>query len=125
MTGSMILLALLFGVAGVLHFVMPAPFEAIVPPWLPRVFPAPRTLVYVSGVAELCGALGLLLPSTRVWAGWGLLVLLVAVFPANVHMLALARERDAVWWWTLALWLRLPLQAVLMWWIWRAAIRVT
>lgn len=125
MTSSVVALAVIFGLAGTLHFVMPGPFEAIVPPWLPRALPAPRTLVYVSGVAELCGALGLLLPATRVWAGWGLLVLLVVVFPANVQMLAMARARDAVWWWTLALWLRLPLQAVLMWWVWRAAIRVS
>ncbi len=121
--GGVIILALIFGVAGVLHFVMPRPFDAIVPPWLPAFFPDARTLVYASGVAELAGAAGLLLPATRSLAGWGLILLLVAVFPANVQMLLMARASNAAWWWTMALWVRLPLQALLIWWVWKAAVR--
>ena len=113
------LLATLFVLVGVLHFVVPGVFERIVPRWLP----APRTLVYLSGVAEIAGGLGLLLPATRTAAAWGLIALLAAVFPANVQMLLDARAAHAAWWWQAALWLRLPLQPLLMWWVYAVAIR--
>jgi uncharacterized membrane protein len=109
-------LALLFLSAGLLHFVRPAPFLRIVPPALP----APRLLVLLSGAAEMAGGLGLLLPATRRLAGWGLLALLVAVFPANVYMVGLADELHIPAW---VLWARLPLQPLLMWAVWRAALR--
>ncbi len=84
-------------------------FEAIVPPALP----APGVLVAVSGAAEVLGGVGLLVPGVRAAAGVGLILLLAAVFPANVFM---ARHADrfrriAPRW---ALWARLPLQPVLM-----------
>jgi uncharacterized membrane protein len=109
-------LALLFVSAGLLHFIRPETFLRIVPPALP----APRLLVLLSGVAEVAGGLGLLLPATRRLAGWGLLALLVAVFPANVYMVGLADELHLPAW---ALWARLPLQPLLMWAVWRAANR--
>jgi uncharacterized membrane protein len=108
-------LALLFAGVGLLHFLAPANFLRIVPPYLPT----PLLLVYLSGAAELVGGLGLLLPATRRAAGWGLLALLVAVFPANVYMLQAHGAGLAVPLW--ALWLRLPLQAVLMGWVWWAS----
>lgn len=109
---SLVLLAVAFIGAGVLHLVKPRLFEAIVPRWLP----APRALVLVSGVAEILGGIGLLIEPLRPWAGWGLVALLVAVFPANLYM---AQESDrfrriAPRW---ALWLRLPLQLVLIAWV--------
>ena len=107
-------LALLFVGAGVLHFVRPAPFLRIVPPALP----VPGLLVLLSGVAEVAGGLGLLLPATRRAAGWGLLALLVAVFPANVYMVGLASALHIPAW---VLWARLPLQPLLMWAVWRAS----
>jgi uncharacterized membrane protein len=113
------LVAVVFGTAGVAHFIMPEFFTAIVPPWLP----APRALVSWSGVAEVAGALGVLHPRTRVLAGWGLLALLVAVFPANVFMLQQAIASGAAFPWLLALAVRLPVQPVLMWWVWRATVR--
>jgi uncharacterized membrane protein len=74
------------------------------------------TLVYVSGVAEMLGGLGLILPATRRLAGWGLIALFVAIFPANLNMalhhLPLGTRVVPVW----ALWARLPLQAVLIAW---------
>lgn len=109
-------LALLFVGAGVLHFARPEIFERIVPPALP----APRLLVLLSGVAEVAGGLGLLLPATRRAAGWGLLALLAAVFPANVYMMGLAGALHIPAW---VLWVRLPLQPLLMWLVWRAALR--
>ena len=109
---SVVLLAAVFVGAGVLHFVKPRVFEAIVPPSLP----APRLLVYLSGVAEVLGGAGLLVPALRVWAGWGLAALLVAVFPANLYMAQRSDRfaRLAPRWLLLA---RLPLQAVLIVWV--------
>jgi uncharacterized membrane protein len=104
-----------------MHFVAPAPYIAIVPPWLPN---APL-LVVVSGVCEILGGLGVLLPQTRRLAGWGLIALLVAVFPANIHMLQLAYTNEGTTLWKAALWLRLPLQLLMLWWVWRAAARST
>ena len=81
--------------------------------------PNPGALVAISGVAEVLGGVGLLVPRLRRPAMWGLLALLLAVFPANVNM-ALNREELApsVPEWTL--WARLPLQAVLAWLVWTA-----
>jgi uncharacterized membrane protein len=76
------LLAIAMVGVGVTHFTDPATFVRIVPPWLPW----PLALVYVSGVAEVLGGLGLLPERTRSAAGWGLIALYIAVFPANVHM---------------------------------------
>ena len=111
--------AALFFIVGVLHFVMPAFFDRIVPPWLPDA----RLATYVSGVCEIAGAIGLLIPATRAAAAWGLIALLVAVLPANIHMLNQARAADASFGYLAALSIRLPLQPLLMWWVWRAAIR--
>ncbi len=109
-------IALLFVTAGMLHLLRPAFFVGMVPPWLP----APLLLVRMSGVCEILGGAGVLLRATRVAAGWGLLALLVAVFPANVQMLLAARHENASPLWIAGLVLRLPLQAVLLWWVWRS-----
>ncbi len=102
-------LGALFVVAGLLHFVIPGTYVRVMPPYLP----AHRLLVLVSGFFEIAGGVGLLVPRLRRAAAWGLLLLLVAVFPANIHM-ALHPEvvGSGVPLW--ALWLRLPLQFVLM-----------
>jgi uncharacterized membrane protein len=106
--------ALFFVGAGVAHFANTAFFVAIVPPYLP----AALALVYLSGVCEILGGLGVLLAATRRLAGWGLLALLAAVYPANVHM-ALHPELfpDLS---PAALVARLPLQFVLAAWVWVA-----
>lgn len=107
-----ILLAAMFVVAGILHFVLTPLYVRIMPPYLP----AGRLLVQVSGVFEVLGGLGLLYPPTRRFAAWGLVALLVAVEPANVQMaLDHARWRAIPEW---ALWLRVPLQLPLIWWAW-------
>jgi uncharacterized membrane protein len=82
---------------------------------MPPGLPAPLALVYLSGLLEVLGGLGLLWPRTRRLAGWGLLALAVAVFPANVYM-ALAHEQLGVPGWVA--WGRLPLQLPLLWWVW-------
>ncbi|MEP7064660.1 MAG: hypothetical protein ABI889_01375 [Gemmatimonadota bacterium] len=118
-TWSRALLALFFSIGGLMHFVAPGVYVAIVPPWLPN----SKLLVLLSGVAEIMGGLGILHPATRRLAGWGLIALLVAVFPANVQMLHLAYVSHASALWKFALWLRLPLQIPLVWWVWRVAAR--
>jgi len=114
LTWPLVVLALVFTGAGALHFLKPAAYLRIMPPYLP----APRLLVALSGAAEVAGGLGLLWPATRRLATWGLLALLIAVFPANVHMLQQHAQLHLPLW---ALWARLPLQPLLMWWVWRAA----
>lgn len=111
-------LAAIFIAAGVMHFVIPLWFDRIVPTWIPDA----RMATLLSGVAEIAGGVGLLIPATRRAAGWGLFALLLAVFPANVNMLQLARAAHESPGYIAALWVRLPLQPLLMWWVWRAAI---
>jgi uncharacterized membrane protein len=113
-----LLLAFLFVGVGVLHFVIAGTFEQIVPPYLPW----PLTLVYVSGVFEILGGCGLLIPRLRRAAGWGLIALLLAVFPANVHMAVNDVAVNGVHTPPLLLWLRLPLQAVFVAWVWWCAL---
>lgn len=110
-----ILASMGFATSGVLHLVRPEIFLRIVPPMLP----APGMLVFVSGVAEIAGAIGLWVPPLQRAAGIGLIALLIAVFPANIYM-AVAHDKFAQFpqW---ALWARLPLQGVFIWAVWRAA----
>ncbi len=117
MPASLLITAIVFIVAGALHFAIPRVYMAIMPAYLP----SPLMLVYISGVFEMLGGAGLLLPATRTLAGAGLILLLLAVFPANVEMLRLAHARHASALFIAACWIRLPLQPLLMWWVWRVA----
>ena len=110
-----ILYAAFFIAAGTMHFVVPAYYVRVMPAFLP----APGALVAVSGVAEMLGGVGLLVPAMRSAAGIGLIVLLFAVFPANVEMLRQAHDRGGAGWSEALLWIRLPVQGVLIWWAWR------
>jgi uncharacterized membrane protein len=101
-----------FIVAGVLHFLRPSMYEAIMPPWLP----AHTELVYASGVAEMASGALLLAPSPH-WrriGGWAAAATMVAVFPANIHMAVNPEEFPSIPRWTLLV--RLPLQALVIWW---------
>ncbi len=104
------LLAAVLGVSGLSHFAFPAAYASIVP----RVLPARRALVYLSGLAELGCAGGLLDPRTRRLAGWASAALFVVVFPANVEMALAGHGRSTAY--QAAVWARLPLQAPLVWW---------
>ncbi|WP_425147605.1 DoxX family protein [Deinococcus sp.] len=110
------LLSALFVGAGSLHFLRPQMYDSIMPGWVPDA----RAATLLSGAAEIAGGLGLLLPATRTPACWGLLLLLIAVFPANLNM-AQHPERYGLPAWVL--WARLPLQPLLMWWVWRSGRR--
>lgn len=113
---SRYLLATFFTVGGLLHFLFPAAYAAIMPPWLPW----HGQLVFVSGVLEIAGGCAVLAPPTRRWAGWGLILLSLAVLPANVQMLLDAHAASESWAWQALLAIRLPLQFLLIFWIWRA-----
>lgn len=93
---------------GVIHFVSPEPFLKM----MPGVLPWHLGLVYLSGAAEILGGVGLLVPKTRRVATWGLLLLLLAVFPANINMavneIYLEGMPREPW----LLWVRLPFQLV-------------
>lgn len=104
------LLSLFFVVAGVLHFIKADFYLKIMPPFLPY----PLLLVWVSGAAEVGLGLLLLVPKFTRFAAWSLIALLIAVFPANIH-LALHPEilPDLS---PVTLWLRLPFQGVFILW---------
>jgi uncharacterized membrane protein len=112
------LLAGFFIGSGVNHFVIPRAYEAIVPP---RLGDDARRVVVISGVAEVAGGLGVLVPSTRRLSGLWLIALLAAVFPANLHMARMPERFRRIPPW--ALYARLPLQPLMMWWAWRATRR--
>ena len=117
-------IAIIFAVAGVLHFVAPRRYEQIMPRWIPATGPVGRrALVLASGAFEILGALGVVYGPTRAAAGWGLVLLLAAVFPANVEMLGAARRARASRWALALLVARLPMQALMMWWVWVSAVR--
>ena len=95
-------------VAGALHFKRTRWYLSIMPDYSA---PADRELVYASGVAEIAGGAGFMVPAARRAAGWWLIATLVAIFPANVWM-AQHPERYRVPGGRAALYARLPLQAV-------------
>jgi uncharacterized membrane protein len=115
--GSHIRLGGFFLFAGLMHFVKPRPYVAIVPDALPR----KREIVFASGVAEMAGGAGVLVPATRRVAGWWLIATLLAIFPANVNMAVNSERFRAVP--EPLLWVRLPVQALLIRWVWRVAVR--
>ena len=104
-----------FLLAGINHFLIPGFYEQIVPPG----FPSPKILVIISGLAELAGGLGLLIRPVRRMAGWGLIVLLIAVFPANIYMAVYPEGFGILPW---LLWMRLPAQGLFAIWVWIVAL---
>jgi uncharacterized membrane protein len=108
------LLAVLFFFSGCFHLMAPEPYLRIVPPYLP----ARLALVYLSGVAEILGGTGLLIPTTRRAAAWGLVALLIAVLPANIHMATAHLAAPGIMGHRWAQWLRIPLQLPLIYWAW-------
>ena len=111
---SRYLLSLFLVGAGTLHFVIPGFYLKLMPPYLPW----HRELVMFSGLAEIAGGIGILIPATRRPAAWGLIVLLFAVLPANLEM-ALHGFGGLPQW---VLWLRLPFQLVFVAWIYWACL---
>ena len=113
-----VLLGLFFTIAGVAHFLSPGFFDAIVPPWLP---PGERFWTYASGIAEL--VVGPMLLSRRFRHGGALaaIVLLIAVYPANLYMTWDYRDHSVGE--QVISWVRLPFQFLFIWLAWRVATR--
>jgi uncharacterized membrane protein len=102
---------------GISHFVIPGKFMEIMPPSLP----APLFLIYLSGAFEILGGAGLMLSKTKHWAGAGLILLLLAVFPANIYAALNNLQLGGFMNSPVYQWLRLPMQFVLIWWVWWCA----
>jgi uncharacterized membrane protein len=105
-------LAVFFILAGLNHFYMPAVYLGMLPRWMPW----PAGLIAVSGACEILGGIGVLVAPLRRAAGWGLIALLVAVFPANLHA-AMVGHIPGLGASPALLWIRLPFQAVFIAWV--------
>ncbi len=106
-------LAVFFILAGLNHFLSPSVYLQMIPPYLPW----PGGLIAISGVAEIAGGLGVFYPPLRVAAAWGLILLLIAVFPANIQAAISGMSLGGKPISHSVLLLRLPLQLVLIFWV--------
>ena len=105
------LMAAIYIGAGLNHFLNPKFYLWVMPPYLPY----PEALNMISGVAEIILGAALLWPATRPWAAWGVIALLIAITPVHINMLqehATTFARYSL----VLLWMRLPLQAALIYW---------
>ncbi len=108
-TISLWVMAILYILAGINHFIMPGFYEKIIPPFLGN----KKLINWVSGIAEIVLGVLLLIPPYTSLAAWGVIALLIAVYPANIyHFTKGYRKKKMVW----VLALRLPLQLLLIWW---------
>lgn len=107
-------LAVAIIIVGITHFIRPEQYARIVPPELPY----PVALVYISGVFEILFGIGLLIPQVSIAAAWGLILLFVAVFPANINQAIHSIPIEGIPHHPLLYWIRLPFQAVLISWAW-------
>jgi uncharacterized membrane protein len=109
------LMGVFYGVAGANHFWNADFYLPMMPPYLPLHL----ELVYLSGVAEVALGVAVLVPGARRFATWGIILLLIAVFPANVHIalhdVPLGGAEQGAGFWN---WVRLPFQGVLIAWAW-------
>ena len=119
MNFSRLALSAFFISAGVSHFIWAASYLQIMPPYVP----APMAMIYFTGIAEVSGGVGVAFARTRKAAGIGLIAFLLAVFPANIqaalHGMTLAGGPVPAW----LLWLRLPMQPLLIAWVYIACWR--
>lgn len=106
------LLAVFYGIAGAAHLAIPKPFLAITPGWVAY----PRAVIILTGICELAGAIGLLVPRLRRMVGIGLALYAICVFPANIkHAIdSLSGATPSIWQWLYHL-VRLPLQPAIVW----------
>jgi uncharacterized membrane protein len=110
------LFSVAFILSGIAHLVVPSVYL----PMMPGYLPAHLLLIYLSGVAEIAGGVGLLIPRFRKAAGWGLIWMLLAFFPVHLHMVWNASDFDFAAW---VLYARLPLQVVFIWLIYRCFVQ--
>ena len=109
---SLYIMAVLYILAGINHFVSPKFYLHIIPPYIP----GHKAVNYISGGTEISLGLLLLYPPYSALGAWGIIVLLVAVFPANIYHLTSAKPGRGIPIWILVL--RIPFQGVLILWAW-------
>ena len=106
-----IISSVFYVIVGIKHFIDPNYFLAIIPPYLPYHL----ELVYISGVFEIVFGLMILIPKYRYWGSIGLILLLVAVFPANIYLAQSTQAQEAIGaTQDIASW-RLPVQGIFIW----------
>lgn len=106
------LMAIMYIFAGVIHFLKPAMYMRI----MPRYLPAHKTLVYLSGLAEIILGVGLIFPETKNLAIYGIILMLTIFLLVHFYMLSSEKAGAGIPKWILLL--RIPLQFLLMWWAW-------
>lgn len=106
-------LGILFAIAGVFHFTKPKIYERI----MPRYIPEPKTMVLLSGIAEMVLGFMLLNPETQSTAAWGIIILLVLFFSVHIYMLQDVKASLKLPRWVL--WARIPLQFGLIYWVYQ------
>lgn len=104
-------MVVLYAVAGINHFINPQFYKKIMPPWLGW----HDEFILISGIAEIVLALLLIFTPTRRIAAWGIIVLLIAIFPVNIQMMLNYNREDNPYLWIAVV--RLPLQLLLIWWV--------
>lgn len=110
---SLYVMAVLYIIAGSYHFINTRFYKRMMPPWVPWHMP----IVYISGAFEIILGVLLIPVMTRTYAAWGIIILLILIFPANIQMmLNFYRKKNPYLWISV---LRLPLQPVLIWWAWQ------
>ncbi len=109
---SLYIMSGLYILAGINHFWHPKIYLRIMPDYIPY----HRQMVIISGMAEIVLGVALLFPLSREWAAWGIIALLIAIFPANIEQLRTKKARLGLPLW--AIWLRLPMQLFLICWAW-------
>ena len=104
---------LTFIFTGTTHFLIPDKYLEMMPPFIP----AQLLMIYLSGFFEILGGIGLMISKTKHWAAYGLIALLLAVFPANIYVAVNNVQLGGFMSYSFYQWLRLPMQFVLIWWI--------
>jgi uncharacterized membrane protein len=108
---SLYIQAALYALAGINHIVNPRFYLKIMPKWIPR----PKQVNILVGIIEFALGMLLILPASQSLAAWGIIALLLAVFPANIyHFQKVQQKRNTLW--TAITALRLPLQGLLIYW---------
>jgi uncharacterized membrane protein len=113
------LAALFFTVAGVLHFIIPEFYSAMMPPFIPY----KDILIVLTGLAEIALGIGLLIPSVRRRSGISLIALLIGIFPANIYVAVVQPELPDLSYDPASMWWRLLLQPLFIAWVWSVSVR--
>jgi len=98
--------------AGANHFLNPAFYLRIMPPFIPY----HKAMIIISGLAEIFLGSIILFPPYRSYGAWGIILLLIAIFPANIYHIQMNKGAIKLKLPEWALWLRLPVQFLLVWW---------